>query len=145
MTEKSRTDMISENLIRAFIQFRRLRVDEGNPEQSHFNKCHRGLKHSEVMLLFELKEVEDRYPDGVSVSDISNCLKVKPPSITPIISSLEQKEMLERSMDPNDRRIIRLRLKEKGNQFVDANRQHMVSRVYGLVEYLGEEKSIQLT
>ncbi len=143
MAEKSKSEIISENLIKAFVQFKKLRVNEGNPKYDH-EHFHNGLKHSEIMLLFELKAVENDYPDGISVSDISSSMCVKPPSITPIISSLEQKNMVERTMDSNDRRIIRVKLKETGNKFIEENKQHMVSRIKGLVEYLGDEKSTNL-
>jgi DNA-binding MarR family transcriptional regulator len=89
-------------------------------------------------------DVEKDYPNGISVSDISSFLCVKPPSITPVIASLEQKNMLERSMDTNDRRIIRIRLKDAGRKFIEENKQQMVSRIKGLVEHLGEEKSTNL-
>jgi DNA-binding MarR family transcriptional regulator len=144
MPEKTKTDIISENLIRAFVQFRRLKVDNGDTVHEQFGPLHHGLKHSEIMLLFELKNVEKDYPSGISVSDISSFLCVKPPSITPLISSLEQKNMLERTMDPNDRRIIRIRLREAGNKFIEENKQHLVSRIKGLVEFLGEGKSTTL-
>jgi DNA-binding MarR family transcriptional regulator len=143
MSEKSKTEIISVNLIRAFVQFKRLRVDGNNPRFDRDESVH-ALKHSEIMLLFELKDVEKDYPNGISVSDISRYLCVKPPSITPIITSLEQKNMIERTMDTNDRRIIRVRMKEAGSKFIEENEQHMVSRIKGLVEYLGEEKSTTL-
>jgi DNA-binding MarR family transcriptional regulator len=142
MPEKTKTEIISENLVRAFVQFKRLRMNDGDPSSDPLpNNC---LKHSEIMLLFELKDVENLYPSGVSVSDVSSLLRVKPPSITPLIGSLEQKGMLERTMDANDRRIIRLRLKEKGNHYIEESKRHMVLRIKGLVEHLGEEKSTAL-
>ena len=144
MQEKSKTEIISENLMRAFMQFRRLRFDE-NAEKINTDHLLNELKHSEVMVLFQLKEVEKDYPNGISVSDISTCLNVKPPSITPIISSLEQKNLLERNMDINDRRIIRVKLKDEGHKFIDEKKQQLVLRIRGLVEYLGEEKCENLT
>lgn len=143
MTENFDIEIISKNLIRAFVQFKRLRVDDNSSKFDH-EHFHQGLKHSEIMLLFQLKEVENDYPSGISVSDISNFLCVKPPSITPIISSLEQKNMIERTMDVNDRRIIRVKLKDAGTKFIEENKQQMVSRIKGLVEYLGKEKSTTL-
>lgn len=139
MHEKTKTELLSENLIKAFIQFKRLRMNENNPKyKTDVSPC---LKHSEIMLLYNLMEQEKNYPDGVSVSTISQSLCVKPPSITPVITSLEKKHMIERTMDSNDRRIIRVKLTQEGSQFIEANKQHMVSHITELVEYLGEEKS----
>lgn len=142
MQDKQDTENIAENLIKAFVQFRRMRVNESpkfnqNPPQN----C---PKHSEIMLLFELKEVENQYPDGVSVSDLSRSMRVKPPAITPIITGLEQRKMIERSMDAYDRRIIRVKMTEEGNRFIENNKQHMVTQIRGLVDYLGNEKSATL-
>lgn len=135
--EKSNADRIAENLIRAFVQFRRLRTVE-QEQKLHSDSQ---LKHSEIMLLFELNNVEDDYPEGASVSDISGFLCVKAPSITPTIASLEEKNMIERTMDPNDRRIIRVRLKDEGRKVIEQKKQKMAARLKSLVEYLGEEKS----
>jgi DNA-binding MarR family transcriptional regulator len=141
LQERSEAENVSENLIKAFVQFRRLKMDEGSSDPNHTHHC---LKHSEIMLLHEIKEAEDKYPDGISISDISRTLRVKPPSITSIITGLEQKNMVERTMDINDRRIIRVKITEEGNQFVEKNRQHMIEKVKGLVDYLGTEKSAAL-
>ena len=74
MPEKSKTDIISENLIRAFAQFRRFRMIK---DDSWVQEEHCGVKHSEIMLLFELKEMEKDHPDGVSVSDLSSKMCVQ--------------------------------------------------------------------
>lgn len=138
MQEYSETEIISENLIKAFMKFKKLRVNEMSLNPNH---THNGLKHSEIMILHELVKLEKNSPEGVSVSNISQSLCVKPPSITPVITSLEQKNMIERTMDISDRRIIRVNITEKGSQFVAENKQHLIEKVNGLVDYLGKEKS----
>lgn len=144
MTEKSKTAIISENLLRGFVQLRRLRSVEStftlNP-----NNLKLELKNSELLLLLELKEVELEHPEGITVTELSKSLQVKPPSITPIITSLEEKGMLDRTMDTKDRRIVRVRLKEQGRLYIRESKTRMVAQIQGLVEYLGEEKSITLT
>lgn len=129
----------SKDLIRAFMQFRRIKMNEGEGFKPH--QCGGSLKHSEIMLLFAIKDTEKDYPAGVSVSDLSGHMRVKPPSITPIIGSLEKQQMLERSMDPDDRRIIRIRLKDEGNRVIEAKKRLLLNRIKGLVEHLGVEKS----
>lgn len=139
MPNTTETEAIAQNLIRAFMQFKRIRMgrDDLPLPPGHL---HPGLKHSEVSLLFALREAEAEHPKGVSVSDISSYLRVKPPSITHSIAGLEQKNMLERCMDESDRRIIRIRLKENGRKFTDAAMRHLVHHIMELVEYLGPEK-----
>ena len=140
MQEKSESEMLSENLIMAFVQFKRMMT---NRQSLHYNlekTCH-GLKNSEVMLLFRLKRFEENYPDGISVSELSDSMEVRPPSVTAVITVLEQKNLVQRCMDLNDRRKIRIKLTEAGNQFIENNKKHMFFRVKGLVEYLGPERS----
>ncbi|MDP4152510.1 MAG: MarR family transcriptional regulator [Bacillota bacterium] len=159
MQDKSETEIISKKVIRAFLQFKRLRMNDSvkfssdHPHHFHDNIDHHHhfhednnhfLKPSEIMLMYELKDVEDEYPSGISVSDLSHIMRVKPPSITSLITSLEKKDMIERTMDPNDRRIIRLKLTETGRQCIEKQNQHTVEKINGLVEYLGKEKSAQL-
>ena len=52
--------------------------------------------------------------------------------------------MLERKMDANDRRIIRIKLKKDGNKFIEEKKRHLILHIKGLVEYLGEEKCTTL-
>lgn len=140
MAYESDENITSNNLIRAFLKFRRMGINKGGkglPESTLPN----GLRHSEIVLLFTIKDMERNFPEGISVSDISNRLCVKPPTITPMISNLEKRNMLQRSMDPNDRRIVRITLKEEGNQFIENGSRHFITHIQGLVDYLGEEKS----
>jgi DNA-binding MarR family transcriptional regulator len=140
MFNESNEHITSNNLIKAFLKFRRMGISKGGkglPESTLPN----GLRHSEVMMLFAIKEMERDCPEGISVSDLSSHLCVKPPTITPMISNLENKNMLERSMDPNDRRIVRIKLKEGGNKFIETGSQHFITYIQGLVDYLGDEKS----
>ena len=141
MQDKSTTESASINLIKAFIQFKKLKMNENSFNPNH---THHGLKHSEIMLIHELSNLEKVYPEGVSVSSISQSLCVKPPSITPVITSLEQKNLIERTIDTSDRRIVRVKTTDAGNQFVEENKQQMVHMINGLVEYLGNEKSEKL-
>lgn len=144
MPQQTDLNSVAENMIRAFFQFKKLHREENRPEFDPRRPLH-GLRGSEIMLLFVLSEAQNRFPEGVPVSELSKTLSVRPPSITPLLAGLEEKELLERTMDKNDRRIVRVRLKEKGQKIVEEQKLHMVERFRGLVEYLGVEKSIMLT
>ena len=144
MPQQTDLNTVAENMIHAFFQFKRLHHEESRPAFDPQRSLY-GLKGSEIMLLFVLNEARNRFPEGVPVSELSRTLSVRPPSITPLLAGLEEKEMLERTMDRNDRRIVRVRLKEKGQELVDEQKRHMVERFRGLVEYLGAEKSVMLT
>lgn len=140
MAEKTEVETVSENLVRAFVQFKRLRLENHPPDRHCFAG---GMKHSEIMLLLALADMEHG-TTGVSVSELGRRLRVKSPSITPILTELERKQMVERTIDPADRRIIRVHMRDAGRAFIREMWHRLVAKTNGLVEYLGVEKSRQL-
>lgn len=144
MAQNSELDASAEELIRAFYQFRKLHRIENRPQFVSQRLMH-DLKGSEVMLLFILADVQSDTLGGMAVSDLSRAMGVRPPSITPLLAALEEKGLLERTMDKNDRRIVRVSLCEKGRVLLQEHKQHVIEKFRGLVEYLGIEKSQTLT
>lgn len=143
----SNTD-VANKLIKAFLQFRRLRGLPHDPHSEHENAKNPfafHLKQSESVLVFALKDSETRYPSGMTVSQISNLLQVKPPSITPVIKNLEEQGYVERTVDPKDRRSVFIQLTEKANEYMHERHQHIIEHIGGLVDYLGPEKAEQLS
>lgn len=138
--DESDEHITSNNLIRAFLKFRRMGISKGGKGLLKTTMPN-GLRQSEIMLLFSIKEMDRDFPGGISVSDISNRLRVKPPTITPMIGNLEKRNMLQRSMDPNDRRVVRIKLTDSGNEFAENSSRRFIGHIQGLVDYLGEEKS----
>jgi DNA-binding MarR family transcriptional regulator len=53
--------------------------------------------------------------DGQRASDLARAVGRPPTSFTPILDSLERKQLIERRYDSKDRRAIRVHLTEKGN------------------------------
>lgn len=135
-------EKLSEALIKTFMQFGRLRMEEAL--KNHMEHRHHRIKRSEMMLLLSLEYKEEEFPDGISVSDISHILRVKPPSITGVMTELEQKEMIERTVDASDRRVVRVKMTDSGRKFINDHKQCMVQQVEGLVNYLGKEKAAAL-
>ena len=138
MTSEEDGERISRRLVAAFVQFRRLRPDMYGGTHCDREHC---LRHSEVMILFGVKESEARYPDGVSVTDLSGYLRLKSPTITPSVYRLEKEGLVERRVDSSDRRIVRIRLTEEGKSYIHSHVQRFAAHIRGLVNYLGEEKS----
>lgn len=140
---RSNTDAAAENLLRAFFQFRGAFKPENIPHAPEHSFG--DLRHSEVMLLFMLDRASLTAPEGVNASDLSRMLHVKPPSITPNLARLEQHGYICRSMDPADRRIVRVRLQPEGRSLINAHKRRLLSWIRGLVDHLGVEKSILFT
>lgn len=132
--EKNRNP-VAQKLLEAFTQFHRL-----NWKQSPID----GLKSSEIMVLFCIKKRVDSNSPGIKVSDISSALRVAAPTITQLINSLETKSFVERTMDTEDRRAVRVKLTDKGECTIEKISDAFFESFNGLVEYLGEDKSNEL-
>ncbi|HEY9060257.1 MAG TPA: MarR family winged helix-turn-helix transcriptional regulator [Pseudobacteroides sp.] len=123
-------------LFDAFNQFSKL---------SKMNSPVKGLKTSEIYTLFCIKKLTGEKGEGVKVSQISNMLDVTPPTVTQLINGLEKKDCIERQINIQDRRAVQIRITDKGQTAVDAASNAFYNYFQGLVEFLGEEKSNQLS
>lgn len=125
----------AKELLDSFAQFRRLNWKHGAIE---------GLTRSEIMLLACLRRSA---PDdeGMKVSEISGVLRVASPTITQLVNDLEAQGYVERTMDKEDRRVVRVALTCKGQATIDKAWQTMLHSISGLVEYLGETDSQRLS
>ena len=123
------------NLMRAFEQFHKAEWHERSVA---------GCKPSEIRVLFCIKRGANPNTHAMNVSEISKYLHVTSPSITQLLKSLEANDLVERSIDPADRRSIEVRLTEKGEMVIRQAWQGFSASLRGLIEYLGEEQSNQL-
>lgn len=57
--------------------------------------------------------------DSLSMSDLGKTLMVSKPNVSALVNKLIEKGFVIRSSDKLDRRIIKIRLSGKGNQFVE--------------------------
>ena len=56
-----------------------------------------------------------------SISDIASNLEISKPNMTPIIDKLLKDDLVQRTEDPNDRRIVRIALTQKA---LDISAEH---------------------
>jgi DNA-binding MarR family transcriptional regulator len=101
------------------------------------------LRPSEVFLLIHLRKADGE--SGLKPSDLAARLEVTPGNITQMISSLEARGMVMREQDPDDRRIVRARLTEKGRSALEKARETMIKAFTGLRAHLGAEDCDRLT
>lgn len=99
---------------------------------------------SEFRLLAALKNFIISHQKGVKVSDLSNHLEITPARVTHMINSLEKNHYVERSNDQNDRRIVLIKLTEKGNIVIDSMLEHFNENFKSLSNYLGEKDTNDL-
>jgi DNA-binding MarR family transcriptional regulator len=126
---------IAKSLYGSFERFRRLM--KGPPSFTD-------LKSSEMGLLFHIKGSCTSEPEGVKVSELSSRMHVTSPSITQIVTNLEERGLVTRMMDRDDRRSVKVSLTEKGNEITRKAEEHLMATLTGLVEHLGRDKSLQL-
>lgn len=100
-----------------------------------------GLNHSEVMVLFCIKKALSFGKDGVKVSEISKHMRVATPTTTQAVNKLAAGGFVQKGVDKEDGRVVRISLTGKGEEIVRKAKQHFDNMLDGLVEYLGEEKT----
>ncbi|MBN2625900.1 MAG: MarR family transcriptional regulator [Spirochaetales bacterium] len=103
------------------------------------------LKPSQLMIMLRLLRHSSRGEGGMRVSDIAAFMDVTSSAVTQIITSLEKSEFIEREIDPDDRRAVRVVLTAKGRDVLKPAKEKMENRFRGLVEELGEEDSRTLS
>ncbi len=58
----------------------------------------------------------------LTLGELSAVERVKPPTMTRIVASLEEAQLVSRSADPVDRRVARVDLTDAGRQLLDRSR-----------------------
>lgn len=145
MTQQQERELsaAADQLLHALFQFRNVFRPDNFPHPGS-PPGFEGLRHSEVGLLFMLEKAGRASSESITVSDLSRMMNVKPPSITPNLTRLEQRGLIERTMDPNDRRIVRVSLKETGREIIRDHRRKLLEWMEGLVHHLGVEQSLEM-
>ncbi len=102
------------------------------------------LKRSEVELLGMLALNLEGDKHALSVTELSNLLKITPAGVTHLINPLEKAGYIERLRASNDRRIVRVGLTERGAKVAETLIAQIQEQLTGLVDYLGEDDSLTL-
>jgi DNA-binding MarR family transcriptional regulator len=128
---------LAQELLEAFFQFRKLNLKHAPLA---------GLTPSEMRMLFHLRRMAKAEAAGAGpkVTEISGMMQVAPPTVTQLVTELESRGYVERAMDRDDRRAVRVSLTKKGELIIVQIHDDFVASFKGLVEYLGEEQSKQL-
>ena len=130
------TNATARKLLQALDQFHRVKWHE----QQTFAGC----KPSEIRVLFCIKNGA-KAGAPMKVSEISKQMHVTSPTITQLLNSLEPNGLVERQIDPEDRRSVGIRLTEKGELVTEQAWEGFLTALQGLIDYLGEEDSEQLS
>src|SRR3954447_16165657 len=91
----------AQKLIKSFMQFRKT---------GWHDKKIAGFNPSEFRVLAAILRGANEQNTEMKVSEISQTLKVTPPTVTQIINSIEKDGFVERMIDPEDRRAVKIKL-----------------------------------
>lgn len=130
----TRDHLMAQQLMRSFMQFKNL---------DWHDKTIAGCRPSEIKVLFCIK-YQGQSNSPMKVSEISKHLHVTTPTVTQLINSLESNGLVERNIDPADRRVVLVALTEKGEKVTQRARDALYTSFNGLIEFLGEKQSEQL-
>ena len=82
--------------------------------------------------------------DKISLTVIRNKMKIAPSTITPIITSLEKRGLVERRIDEQDRRNIYVNLSKKGKILTQKIDEELKRVLLEYINYMGEENIEEL-
>ncbi|GER84462.1 MAG: MarR family transcriptional regulator [Thermogemmatispora sp.] len=95
--------------IQDYIGFQLLQIHRAHRARAEAALQKLGLHTGQEMLLFQLWKEE-----GMTPSQLAACLGVEPPTATKMLQRLERAGLIERRTDPEDARIVRIYLTERG-------------------------------
>lgn len=125
----------ARQLIHAFMQF---------DKAYRYGDVYGRLRRSEMLLLYSLIRCEEKGKSSLKVSELSRLLHVTSPTVTQAINELEGRKLVRRTMDPSDRRAVRVEITEHGRETITQEGAQVTQSFYGLVDYLGEAESQHL-
>ncbi|MFK9093740.1 MarR family winged helix-turn-helix transcriptional regulator [Bacillus salipaludis] len=108
------------------------------------NKKIAGFNPSEFRVLVTIQRYANEKNTEMKVSEISQLLQVTPPTITQIVNILEKDSLIERTVDPEDRRAVKIKLTRAGIEATESARKAFGDTFLELIDYLGEDESEQL-
>ncbi|AZK48882.1 MarR family winged helix-turn-helix transcriptional regulator [Paenibacillus lentus] len=128
-------DPVAQRLLEAVHRFRRAGLHKMAID---------GWNNSEIKMLMCIQWGCVQDERGSSVSSLSSMMEVTSPTITQLIKSLERGGLVTRYNDQEDRRVVRVKLTEKGEAVTRLAKEDLARRFKNLYEHLGAEKSEQL-
>jgi len=103
------------------------------------------LKHSELSLLQGYALTYLFFKGPLKISELCEHMMVSLGAASQMVDRLEKLEMVERIADPEDRRVRKVQVLEKGNTFVQENFAFSQSWLSEIPANISPEQEIQIT
>jgi DNA-binding MarR family transcriptional regulator len=81
-----------------------------------------------------------REAEPVTAMTMAQRLRIAPPTATRALDSLERQQLVFKERDPQDRRIVWLRLTDRGKNALRKEREHQVDWMANLLDALTEDE-----
>lgn len=131
---KRKKDKLIEELTNVFLDFKKIKIQA-------ITSCEE-VTHSEKMVLCILKDISK---DSIALlSELRDKIKLAPSTITPVITLLEKKRLIERHIDKSDRRNIYIKITSHGKDLTSKIKIEMMEELNRYIEYMGFEDTEQL-
>jgi len=79
--------------------------------------------------------------DGpLTLGELSHVENVRPPTLTKVVAALEEQGLVERHVDPSDRRVSLVRLTTEGREVIDAAAALLVEADFGALAGLEDDR-----
>lgn len=89
-------------------------------------------------LLSALVTIE--HQGSLTLGELAAFERVKPPSVTRMVATLEAADLVDREVDPDDRRVTRLTITPKGRRTVQRSRTRKTAYLSRRLRDLGEDE-----
>ena len=81
----------------------------------------------------------------LTLGELSAAERVKPPTMTRIVTSLDELGLVTRTVDPADRRVARVEISDDGRRFIDRSRHSKDAYLAARLAALGSSDRAALT
>ncbi len=115
----------AQKLMKTFMQFNKVEWHQ---------RSIAGCTPSEIRLLFCISKGAKPDTPDMKVSEISKRLHVTSPTITQLLKGLEANGLIERHIDPTDRRAVGITLTEKGEMVTQQAAHTSSASIHGLIQ-----------
>ena len=103
------------------------------------------LKHTELSLLQAYALTYLFFKGPIKISDLCEHMMVSPGAASQLVDRLEKIELVERIADPEDRRVRKVIVLEKGERFVQENFEFSQSWLSEIPTNITPEEEAQIT